>query len=80
MEFLRAGTLVAKATPELPAADQNGLIRYVASLWLASFQPGNYELRAIVRAAGEARRPRNGRRFRSIADAWQGRRVMGGLG
>jgi hypothetical protein len=54
MEFLRDGTLVAKASPELPAADQNGLIRYVASLPLANFQPGNYELRTIVRQGGTA--------------------------
>ncbi|HXI43701.1 MAG TPA: VWA domain-containing protein [Bryobacteraceae bacterium] len=54
MEFLLEGQLVAKATPELPVADARGRIRYVASLPLSSFKPGNYELRAIVRQAGTA--------------------------
>ena len=54
MEFLLDGQLVAKATPELPVADASGRIRYVASLPLSSFKPGNYELHAIVRQAGTA--------------------------
>jgi VWFA-related protein len=54
MEFLREGQLVAKATPELPAPDQGGLIRYVASLPLTSFTPGNYEVRTIVKQGGTA--------------------------
>jgi hypothetical protein len=59
MEFLLEGQLVAKATPELPAADQNGRIRYVASLPLANFKPGNYELRTVVRQGGTAAEERS---------------------
>lgn len=54
MEFLRDGELVAKASPELPAADDSGRIRYVASLPLASFRPGNYELHTVVRQGTSA--------------------------
>jgi hypothetical protein len=54
MDFLLEGQLVAKATPELPAADQDGRIRYVASLPLTSFKSGNYELHTIVRQGSTA--------------------------
>lgn len=54
MEFLLEGQIVAKASPELPPADQNGLIRYVASLPLANFKPGFYELHTVVRQGGTA--------------------------
>jgi hypothetical protein len=49
MMFLREGKLVAKASPDLPAPDLSGVIRYVASLPLTSFTPGDYEVRTIVR-------------------------------
>ena len=49
MEFLREGKLVARASPELPGPDPSGVIRYVASLPLTSFTPGDYEVRTIVR-------------------------------
>src|SRR5437870_13150017 len=44
MMFLREGKLVAKASPDLPTPDPSGVIRYVASLPITSFTPGDYEV------------------------------------
>jgi VWFA-related protein len=49
MQFTKNGTPVGQASPELPAPDKDGVIPYVASLPLANFAPGNYEVRTIVK-------------------------------
>jgi len=49
MQFSKDGTAVGQASPELPAPDKDGVIPYVASLPLANFTPGNYEVRTIVK-------------------------------
>jgi VWFA-related protein len=49
MQFTKDGTPVGQASPELPAPDKDGVIPYVASLPLANFGPGNYEVRTIVK-------------------------------
>jgi VWFA-related protein len=49
MQFTKDGTPVGQASPELPAPDKDGMIPYVASLPLANFTPGNYEVRTIVK-------------------------------
>jgi hypothetical protein len=40
---------VGQASPDLPPAGKDGLIPYVATLPLANFAPGTYELRATVK-------------------------------
>lgn len=49
MQFMKDGTPVGQASPELPAPDKDGVIPYVASLPLANFTPGNYEVRTVVK-------------------------------
>ena len=50
MEFFnKDGASVGQASPELPAPVKSGPIPYVASLPLANFGPGTYELRATVK-------------------------------
>jgi len=50
MEFFnKDGASVGQASPELPASVKGGPIPYVASLPLANFGPGTYELRATVK-------------------------------
>ena len=50
MEFFnKEGASVGQASPDLPPAGKDGLIPYVASLPLANFGPGTYELRATVK-------------------------------
>ena len=49
MQFTKDGAPVGQASPELPAPDKDGVIPYVASLPLANFTPGNYEVRTIVK-------------------------------
>jgi len=49
MEFIKDGTTVGQASPELPPAGKDGVIPYVASLPLASFGPGTYELHTIIK-------------------------------
>jgi len=50
MEFFnKDGASVGQASPELPAPVKGGPIPYVASLPLANFGPGTYELRATVK-------------------------------
>ena len=49
MEFLKDGTPIGKASPELPAAGKDGRIPYIAGLPMANFSPGHYELRTTVK-------------------------------
>ena len=48
LEFYRDGKLISRGKPELPAADANGKISYVASIPAQSFRSGDYEVRAVV--------------------------------
>jgi VWFA-related protein len=54
LEFSRDGKTVGRATPDLPAADKDGLIRYVGTFPLSSFPPGRYGV-AIGIAQGRGR-------------------------
>lgn len=54
LEFFQEGQLVAKAAPELPPADEQGRIRYIASSASENFRPGQYEVRAVVRQGTSA--------------------------
>jgi VWFA-related protein len=49
MEFIKDGTTVGQASPELPPAGKDGVIPYVAALPLTSFGPGIYELHTIIK-------------------------------
>ncbi len=53
LEFLQDGKLVARGEPQLPAADAQGRIPYIARSPLASFKPGQYEVRATVSQSGK---------------------------
>jgi hypothetical protein len=48
LELSRDGSPVAAVSPELPPPNERGEIPYVASLPMAGFKPGQYELRAVV--------------------------------
>jgi VWFA-related protein len=52
LEFLQGDTLVARARPELPAADKDGRIPYVVTFPIAGFGPGRYSVRALVMDGG----------------------------
>jgi VWFA-related protein len=47
--FNKEGASVGQASPDLPPPSKDGLIPYVATLPLANFSPGTYELRATVK-------------------------------
>jgi VWFA-related protein len=49
MEFAQDGRTIGRATPELPAPDEQGRIAYVASFPTSGFAPGTYQLKAIAR-------------------------------
>lgn len=49
VEFTQDGRTIGRATPELPAPDEQGRIAYVASFPSSGFAPGTYELKAIAR-------------------------------
>ena len=49
VEFTRDGRTIGRATPELPAPDEQGRIAYVASFPSSGFEPGTYEMKAIAR-------------------------------
>jgi len=49
LEFYRDGDSIGQAPLELPAPDENGRIPYAAEIPAASFAPGQYEVRAIIR-------------------------------
>ena len=53
LEFLQGDSLVARARPELPAADKDGRIPYVVTFPIAGFAPGRYSVRALVMDAGK---------------------------
>jgi hypothetical protein len=48
LEFLQGDTVLARAKPELPAADKDGRIAYVGTFPIATFEPGHYSVRALV--------------------------------
>jgi len=47
-EFTRDGKTIGRSAAELPAPDETGRIKYVASFPTESFAPGEYGLRAIA--------------------------------
>jgi VWFA-related protein len=47
-EFRREGAVIGRSSAELPAADESGRIKYVASFPTQTFGPGTYELRAVA--------------------------------
>jgi hypothetical protein len=49
MEYLKDGQLIAKGTPELPAANEAGAIPYIAETPMDAFEPGEYEVRVTVK-------------------------------
>jgi len=51
-EFVRDGQVVGRSAAELPAPDQAGQIKYVASFPTSIFPPGSYTLRAVAVAGG----------------------------
>ena len=57
LEFSREGAVVGRSSADLPDADSEGRIPYVASVPTESLAPGRYEVRALVHvgeaAAGE---------------------------
>lgn len=54
LEFLQDGKMIGKGDLQLPAADASGRIPYVASMPVESLQPGQYEMRAVVRQGDKA--------------------------
>jgi VWFA-related protein len=49
LELRRDGKLVGRSTPELPAPDAEGRIPYIASIAAKAFEPGLYQIRAVLR-------------------------------
>jgi hypothetical protein len=49
LELRRDGKLVGRSTPELPAPDAEGRIPYIASIAAKGFEPGLYQIRAVLR-------------------------------
>jgi len=47
-EFIRDGKVIGRSTAELPAPDEAGRIKYVASFPTEIFAPGEYGLRAVA--------------------------------
>jgi VWFA-related protein len=47
-EFVRDGAVVGRSAAELPEADENGRIKFVASFPTSMFTPGIYDLRAVA--------------------------------
>lgn len=52
LEFLKGDSVLARAKPELPAADKDGRIPYVGTFPIAIFEPGRYSVRALVMQDG----------------------------
>ncbi len=48
LEFMQGDTVVARAKPELPGADNGGRIPYIGTFPIDSFVPGRYSVRALV--------------------------------
>jgi VWFA-related protein len=53
MEFSKDGQVLGKVPAELGAADAQGRIQYVATAPLASFEPGNYQVRFLAKQGNE---------------------------
>ena len=53
MQFSRDGQKIGGGTPELGPPDEHGRIQYVATASAESLQPGNYEVRFIVKQGSE---------------------------
>lgn len=49
VQFLRDGEVVGRSPLQLPAADAQGRISYVGTLPVENLNPGDYEIRAVVR-------------------------------
>jgi len=49
LEFVRDGELVARSTPQLPAPDSQGRVLYLGTVPGEGFEPGRYQIRAVVR-------------------------------
>ena len=49
LALLREGQLVARSSPELPAADEKGRIAYIATIPSTGLAAGRYEVRAILK-------------------------------
>jgi VWFA-related protein len=49
IEVLQNGRRAGQTATELPAADENGRIKYASALPLDNFQPGGYELKVTVK-------------------------------
>jgi VWFA-related protein len=58
MELSKDGASIGIVSPQLPAANERGEIPYIASFPLANFQPGQYELRVVVRQGASATQER----------------------
>ena len=52
LEVLSGDTVVARARPELPAADAAGRIPYVGTFPIESLAPGDYSIRVLVQQGG----------------------------
>ncbi|HYK91370.1 MAG TPA: hypothetical protein VE398_21545, partial [Acidobacteriota bacterium] len=48
LQFLQSGLAVSQAQIDLPAADAQGRIPYLATIPAESLKPGDYEVRAVV--------------------------------
>jgi VWFA-related protein len=53
MEFSRNGKVLGAGSPPLTSAEQDGRIPYLAVVPLASFQPGDFTVRAIVKQGSQ---------------------------
>jgi VWFA-related protein len=60
LEFWREGKALARAQPELPTPEADGRIRYVGTFPIASFSPGQYEVRVALAAASGSCEERSG--------------------
>jgi hypothetical protein len=60
LEFWREGKTLARAQPELPTPEADGRIRYVGTFPIASFSPGQYEVRVALAATGGSCEERSG--------------------
>ena len=49
VEVIQNGRSLGQIPAELPAADEQGRVKYASALPLDNFQPGNYELRVTVK-------------------------------
>jgi hypothetical protein len=52
LEFQRDGQPMGRASVTLPAADPDGVIRYVGQFPTTKFAPGTYQARVVLTQAG----------------------------